>query len=310
MGNRELQRKVYFYRMRVLPDRDGNTPDFDLQEVLARIEALSFDSPVDGRYLPDREGSATIVLGQVSGSRIHRLRLGNVRRTDLPRVEHRGQVDPLNIDPEEGLLEDTHVVFFPGGIVGAEFNFYGPRLPRLEEYLRRKFPELPKVRFNMLLQRNMTEQIGRMMDVRAVRLTLRRDYNDLLRHAGASLPDALNANDALLHPPVLELCWRVERRAPRGLGENALTFLRRLVGEEQRVREGAQSFQVRAFDRNTHHVEVFDLLKDKLVSTQRVVGSDDRHRGVDHEAMFGAIEGAYEALGDLLARAVEAGVEE
>jgi hypothetical protein len=46
------------------------------------------------------------------------------------------------------------VVFFPKGIVGAEFNFYGPRLSRLEEYLHRKFPDLP-------LQHALAERHGR-----------------------------------------------------------------------------------------------------------------------------------------------------
>jgi hypothetical protein len=68
-------------------------------------------------------------------------------------------------------------------------------------------------------------------------------------------------------------------------------------------------FQVKARDINTHQLDTFDLLRDKLVSTHRVVASDERHRGVDHRAMFTAIEDAHEALGELLATAVEAGVE-
>lgn len=291
MPNRELERKVYFYRMRTMPDPDGTVPVFNLASALQRIDSLPFDSPTTGRYLLDRDGgNATIALSDGTSGNSHRLRLGTVRRTDLPRVERRGTVGPLSIDPEEGLMEDTHIMFFPGGIVGAEFNFHGPRLGRFEDYLRRKLPDMPTVRFHMLLQRDMAQQLQRMEDVRMVRLSLRREYSDLLRHASANLPDAFNATDALLRPPVIELCWRGEPRARKGLGQAALDFLVRLVGEEQRLREGALSFQARALDNRTHRVNTFDLLKDKLVSTQRVVASDARHRGVDHHAMFSAIE--------------------
>ena len=59
-----------------------------------------------------------------------------IRRTGLPQLEQAGTVSDLKIADNAGLVEAVHVVFFPDNIVGADFNFYGPRLSRLGYYLR------------------------------------------------------------------------------------------------------------------------------------------------------------------------------
>lgn len=69
-----------------------------------------------------------------------------------------------------------------------------------------------------------------------------------------------------------------------------------LIGEEQRVREGALQLKVNALDQAVGNVMLFDLLQDRLVVTQKVVVPDTRHRGVDHASMFHAIETAYDGL--------------
>jgi hypothetical protein len=47
---KEVQRKIFFYRLRVQPDSNGNTPSFHLRQILLRINALNFDE-TQGRYL-------------------------------------------------------------------------------------------------------------------------------------------------------------------------------------------------------------------------------------------------------------------
>ena len=49
-----------------------------------------------------------------------------------------GKRKALRIDPASGLSEVCHVVWFPGNYIGAEFNFYGPRISSLHSYLSSK----------------------------------------------------------------------------------------------------------------------------------------------------------------------------
>jgi len=134
-----------------------------------------------------------------------------------------------------------------------------------------------------------------------IRIRLRQDYTDLLRHASKTLSAAFEANERYVDAPIIELSWRVEPHSRRGLNEWAKNFLLNLIGEEQRLREGALQLKVQALDEASGNLSLFDLLKDKLVSTQKVIPADDRHRSVDHVSMFRAIESAYEGLyADLL----------
>jgi hypothetical protein len=303
LQSKPLQRKVYFYRLRTEPDEQTGVPKpFNPLDACQAISDLPFGGPDGGRYLLSSDGNA-LCAWPTSSNGLSALRLGVVRRADLPRIEHGGQVMPLNIGPQQGLLEETHLLFLPDGVVGAEFNFYGPRASRLGTYLIAKCPSLPKVSFDLLVHHDMLEQVNRMVDVRQIHFSVRADYADLLGHASEDLPAAFSTSKAFLAPPVVAITWKVERHSRRGLGQRALDFLRRLVGEEQRVREGAEAFTARGLNKMTGKVESFDLLQDRLVSTQQVVRSDDRHRGVDHDSMFAAILAAYNALEGPIRRA-------
>ena len=112
-----------------------------------------------------------------------RLRMGLIRRSGLPRVEDAGRVLPLAIASTQGLVEQTHLVFFDKGIVGGEFNFYGPRPSRLADYLEQKVPHFPRISLDILLNRDSTEQLAHLRDVRLIDLRLRKDYVDVLADA-------------------------------------------------------------------------------------------------------------------------------
>ena len=48
----------------------------------------------------------------------------------------------------------------------------------------------------------------------------------------------------------------------------------------------------------THLIEPFDLLQDKLISVKSVIRPDERYRKIDTESMYRAIEEAYGDLRD------------
>lgn len=192
---KELKRKIYFYKVSTISTSTNNQP-FNVIQAHDDIRNLPFSAPDQGRYLEDQNNNtAFLVIPSSSQNGRHYWRLGTVRRNDLPRLEQGGQVNPLSIAPDEGLLEETHCIFFPDGIVGAEFNFYGPRATRLERYLAVKCASLPRIKLNLLVQRKMADQIMRMRDIRMIRFQLRRDYRDLLNYASNSLPNAFDATD-------------------------------------------------------------------------------------------------------------------
>src|SRR6266545_3516700 len=159
-----VERKIYFYRVEVPAETGADRADFNVRPVLQHIEGLPFTP--EGRYLEGAERNATCCwVDRVRPPQ--RLRIANVRRSGLPQVERGGRLSRLDIPAESGLVEQIHVVWFPQGIIGSEFNFYGPRLSRLGRYLAVKALDMcPELSFEPLLREDIVQQLMRLGDVR------------------------------------------------------------------------------------------------------------------------------------------------
>src|SRR5205823_14209902 len=121
------------------------------------------------RYQELDDNEATCVWPESAGGRVA-LTIGGVRRSGLPWLEDAGNVLPLSIGDRQGLVEQTHMVFFDDGIIGAEFNFYGPRPKRLIGFLREKCPDVPPFQLDMLLNFDAAEQVKNLEDIRLIQL--------------------------------------------------------------------------------------------------------------------------------------------
>jgi hypothetical protein len=294
-----LERKVYFYRPRMAPV-DGRVPQLDPEAIFAAVSALAVGN---ARYQTLEDGQLIRVTPMRTQSRIG-LSMGVVRNSGLPRLENvrDGRVSPLEIADGAGLVEETHVLFFENGIIGAEFNFYGPRVGRLVSFIQSKCPGLPRFSTEMLLNDDAAAEVRRLTDLRLVRLRLGRSYVDLLEQAGQSVADSIGAMLDHTEGRSLEIVIKPERGRNRTLSQRALGWVQSIAGMP-RTKEGAETFVVRGKDGHTDHVETFDLLRDKLVSSRQVVRQHSRHRGVDPDAMLDEIARAYVELEPAIARA-------
>ena len=148
-----VTRKIYFFRADAGSDDGGQPIPYDPTPALQRIQGLPFTQGADGNCWDGADESVTCCWVD-STEAPQRLRLGNVRRRYLPRVEEGGVLSDLQIPPSSGIAEEIHVVFFPNNIVGSEFNFYGPRISRLRRYLAAKTANVAVVPyFEPLLRR-------------------------------------------------------------------------------------------------------------------------------------------------------------
>jgi hypothetical protein len=299
-----LERKIHFYRADIGVDDGGRPLTFDPAPALNVINLLPFaDSPV-GRYLVDDVGNAVCVWPGVQDAS-RSLRFCQIRRTGLPQLERAGQVSDLNIAADAGLLEPVHVMFFADNIVGADFNFYGPRLSRLGYYLRIKSGNVvPLALFHPLLRLDVAEQLEHLTEIRLFDLKVKGSYVETVRQADASLGDAFAANARVLDGDVdeLELVLRPSKEARQGALQRLMLPLRRLVHAPE-LREYASRFQVRGKHDETGRVEVIDLLRDQLIVHKQILRLGERSRAVDATSAFEAIRAAHDERGDDLRRA-------
>jgi hypothetical protein len=302
------ERRIHYYRVDAGLDDDGVPVPVDLDAALRHINELQFTD--EGRYLPGDGDTVTCAwvdrLDEPAA-----LRLATIRRSGLPHIEETGNLSPLDIAENQGIAEPIHVVLFnetilgvPSTIAGSEFNFYGPRISRLAFYLSRRAPTgTRRVTFRPLLRNDTREILGRLSDIRLFRLRINRAYVDEIQATNESLGGAFAAASDVGQAEDLEVVLRPRRHSRGRIAEGMLGVARRLAGRDD-LREGAINFEVRGFNAETEHVELVDILSDRLIATRRILREGTRSRALDRWATYAAIEDGYtEMRNDLITAA-------
>ena len=298
-----LERKIHFYRANIGADRGGQPLPFDPTPALTAIGSMPFTDGQAGRYLLDEDGNALCVWPAADG--VASLRFCQIRRTGLPQLEQAGAVSDLNIAADAGLLEPVHVVFFSDNIVGADFNFYGPRLSRLGYYLRVKSGNaIPLAIFEPLLRLDVAEQLDHLTELRLLDLKIRASYSETIRDADTSLGDAFVANARVLDGDTEEirLVLQPAKDGRRGALRRLLNPLKTLL-QRRELRENVARFQVKGKHDQSNKVETIDLLRDQLIARKQVMRLGERSRAINPDSAFAAIRAAHDELAGELRQA-------
>jgi len=286
-----LERHIYFYRSR-LTSAGQNADAAAAFDPTRYFECLEQVATSDDRYLELGERVTSCVVDR--RGTLPRIRLVNIRRSDLPEVETDGVFTPLNIGERSGLAERIHLVFFPNHVVGSEFNFYGPRVGRLAEFLQRKCGA-PIHTFDGLIRPDVIAELDRFGELSMVNLRMRRDSIDTVRHLDESLWEALNSTENWSGAADVELVLRKRPHSREMLPERLLLAVRRLAGSDD-VRHAAKSFRLSGRIRETGAIGVVDVLSSDLVSTKRILRAGPRLRSLDSADAYASIEDAYQEL--------------
>lgn len=288
------ERKIYFYRVNTGYNKFGKPITFNLTPVLNHIESLTWTTR--GRYLVGEEGRVTCCWVDRIGPP-HKMRIGDIRRSELPQVEEAGILSPLGIPPQSGIAEQMHVILFENSIVGVDFNFYGPRIARLADYFIRKAQKFcpPILFFEPLLRQDVVEQLDRLKDVRLFNLKITSSYSEIITQANKDLGSAFAAAARAGEAEDLEIILRPTRYSKGLLSNHLLLSARRLV-KRQDLHDGASRFIIKGFDEGTGRVEQLDLLNDKLIAKKRIIRLDKRTRALDPDSAYTAIQKSYEEL--------------
>ncbi len=305
-----VERRILFYRIDCGTDDAGEPIAYDPGPPLRRINGLPWT--MTGRYQPNSDGSVTCSwIDRVQANQ--RMQLATVRRTALPLMEDgSGTLSSLGIPASAGLAEITHLTFFPSNILGAVFNFYGPRPTRLANYLKSKVPGTPAdLTIEPLIKTDVAEELERFETLRLVDLRIRPSYVSVVEEADESLGAAFDATTKAVTDDLQEaqIVLKTGRKRDADLGTSIRGFVRRLLGRDD-LHENATRFQVGGLDTDTQRTAVVDLLSDKLVSTKRIIKESTRSRALDNNSAYNAIQQAYDELKDELEAAASLEVDD
>lgn len=301
-----VERRIYFYRAISSLDKP-NKPAFNPKAVLEPL-ANWIDSSVDHRCMKAKDGReycCWIERTKNKNLRVpYTLIFGSIRRKDLPQMFRGGKLRSLRIGVDSGLVEKIHLVFFPNNIIGADYNFYGPRLTKFADYLAEKMEhKAPKdIHFDFLLQQDVMNKLKRMKEVRLFNLRVRASYIDQIMQADESLGGAFDMSRNFGQAEDVEIVLRTAPHKKGKLSRKVLALTRKLMKYKE-LRHNALNFNVRGLDRDTDKMVDLDLLSDKLISTQLIRPISMRSKALDSKSAFLAIKEAYKKLEPQLLRA-------
>ena len=262
-SSQKISRKIYFYRALTDLDEDGSPTPFDPTDALRHVNQLGFSAA--GRYLDI--GDTTLCCWVHRTDPPQQFRLGHIRRTGLPLVEDRGQLADLQIPDDSGLVEVTHIVVFEDNIIGADFNFYGPRVGRLGQYLHAKCRGLcGRVVFQPLLRRDVESALRRLGGIRLFHLKIRSSYAPNMARVNEDLAAAFESARRAGDAEEVDLTLTPKRysRGGRlsGLLHRATLGLASLAGDPD-LQEAASIFKVRGPRVDTGELSEVDILRDQ-----------------------------------------------
>ena len=243
-----VERKIYFYRVDLGLDHDGSPLPFDPFPALDTIGQLPFAIGPTGRYEEEGDGNVICILPSDENYRPE-LRFCRVRRVGLPQLEREGNITDLDIRPDEGLLEPTHVAFFPNNVAGIEYNHFGPRASRLGGYINRKtLRTFPSIQLQPLLRRDIGRLLDGFTEIRLLEFRIRPSYIDTVRQADESLAAAFEANRRVLNDAAsLQVVLRSSKQQRRSCSRQTIGSRLGDFCDERDLQENVEQFKVRGY---------------------------------------------------------------
>lgn len=294
-GDDDLLRKIYFYRIAHWSDIKPY-----LSRDLQRIENLPWEN--DGRYLADGEGSRLALWPERFEFPI-RLKFGKTRMGNLPLKELSGRLEQLDLAAEQGLVELCHVVIYDDGHAAAEFNFSGPRIRRLSDYLFAKRNELKEqVIFRNLFQRDVISLVEKMSAITWLEIAGQPSAAALLSEADRRLGGALDSLGQVGADKLVRLNLGTDRGHNSRLQKLSVLLAQLVHRNRGEANEHLKTLKVRGVN-SRGAVDAVDLLEQHLVSYKPIERLNPESRALSSDSAYRQIDAAYEELRDILIEA-------
>jgi hypothetical protein len=286
----ELERKIHFYRADCGQDKAGKPYAYKHGPALGHINELSFTDfkASGGRYFEDVDNVYCCWVEKDP----NKIRFAVIRRDAFPQIEEMGNVSPLTVPANAGLVEIIHVRFFPKNIVGFDANFYGPRLPRLGRYINQVAAGVgQQVNFNPLMRQDaLNELTGK--DLRVFSMRIKRSEIDTVKQISESLGAAFEATDKIGQADEVQIILRPKPYSRDSLGKKLMDATKKLAKRKD-IGQLASEFKVDVIEPGKAS-QTIDLLGDAFIAETRILRQSAKGRALEPNDAFAKIEGAYE----------------
>src|SRR5579859_309670 len=284
-----ITRQIYFYQMSDISDlwHGESMPNFN-PSLLALDLANLNDS---ARYVSVNEEYELYLIYDSDDC----FRFGKARTADMATVEADGLVRPLVLEHGKKLFDRIHMVFFPSGVVGAEFNLYGQKMPQLTDYLVSRLTSCKPVVFDRLVHEDVMKRLEHLSEVKLIEMRIDPERAEVLAPFGDGWIETSKWMHHKFGVGSLEISLRAGNTAHKPLLKEALDAVREMFSGPK-IKEATDKFRINAVPDGQNITMSIDLLDDKLMNTveiqRHVYRNPDRYK----ELMFDRIRRTYAAL--------------
>lgn len=285
-----LQRRVLFYQVFRGGEPVRSSRDFDFANTFARIGALP--NTLAGRR--ERESDEATLSCFVDSA--NTIRFGRIRGRNLPsRIDDGDTIDNIPLRPNGGLFEVTHLMYFDPGIIGAEFNFYAPRVSRLASYVRAK-AAINNLEIVPIIRGDAIRDLRRMERIKRVSFKV---ATDAFPARGRQQFQIFNRIAAAAESPGVEtisitLAAEQGRNSP-SLGREIVNELLGLAALPN-LGELADHATAEGYRRDSTRLELVDLLNDELVGKRDFIRENIRSKTLDSAHAYATISDVFREL--------------
>ena len=253
----------------------------------------------ESRYLPQNEDEVLWVR-PIDGSTYPSIQFCLSRRSALPQKERGGDILDLGMQPEEGLVEAIHIVFFEKNVIGCEYNHYAPRVSKLPVYLLKKIKDFELLKLNPLLRGTPEEAAEKLLDLRVMELDVTHAFVDALPGDASVLRDALNSQLRLVEGSErISLVLKFDRNSRFDALLSVWDDMKQII-RWPGYREEAERFKARGLLKDINRVRTVDFLSDALVGEADFECVDVRSRAIDPVKAVETIHSVRLTMGDEL----------
>jgi hypothetical protein len=310
-----VERRIHFFRAEVAPYNHASPVELDGGAICKAIEALQWNQSAANTVYWEPEPDV-VHVAKVDSYQYpalaprHRLRFFTIRRNDIPLLEVQGTFSPLTIPAHGGLAEAVYVAIFPNNIVGAVYNYHGPRLPRLGSYLHAKAPAIPQVMFAALIRGDALARLNRLTSLSSVTIRMSQAAIDALYGQNKDFDAMFGAMRSLGTTKSAEVTLTGDRHI--GLGTKVKRIVTWLLHggslSQAATADGVEQLIVKGWDAVTDRTATFDLLSEHVVMNRKIIRQSATSRALEEHSAYREIESAYFELADELGDAISLSV--
>jgi hypothetical protein len=287
-------RQIYFHRAQARLRSNADDFVWDRDAVAAAIAELV---GTEEFYLdegePAEEQHLCAVVDRAQAP--HRVRFYRVRRRNLPETEAGGVFQALELGERDGLAESIHLVLFDDGVIGAEYNHYGPRTSTFGTFLARRCDQ--DVAIRPLIHSNVIDEILDMREIRTVRLKVETEAIGALRQHDGGLSGALDAAELFSAGRYVDLKLATKPQDA--------AFADRVKALLRGLRDGGALDHLKAAEvygqKGDGLFDTLNVMKDVVTVNARIARESPRSRALDRHAAYAAVEEAHRALAQEIA---------